>query len=224
MIDNTMVLNQLNATINQGDVIALLGKNGAGKTTLIETMLGFSLPSEGNISLFMNESKPGLNNETKQLIGYVPQKEDLLEFLTVESYLNSIASFYRNWNKDLINSLMISWNIPKDILIGKLSVGQKQVVSILAALGHEPILLILDEPASSLDPSARRDFLQALVEIQLKREISILFSTHIVSDVERVANRIWVMNAGQLIIDDTIDGLKEKSDQPLEDLFLRIDQ
>lgn len=223
-INKKMVLNQLNATIEQGDVIALLGENGAGKTTLLETLLGFSLPSSGNVSLFMNETSSGLNDETKQLIGYVPQSEDLLEFVSVEIYLNSIAAFYSNWNSELISTLMTSWNISKDSIIGKLSVGQKQMVSILAAIGHEPSLLILDEPVASLDPSSRRKFLQTLIEMQLNKKVTILFSTHIVTDVERVANRLWIMKSGKLVVDDSIDALKEKSDQSLEDLFLEVNQ
>ena len=224
IIDKNTVLDRLNASIEEGDVIALLGENGAGKTTLIETILGFSFATSGTVQLFEGESSSSLNDQTKQIIGYVPQQDNLLEFMSVKSYLNSVGSFYDHWNKELIESLMILWKVPADKRISKLSIGQKQMVSILSALGHEPKLLILDEPVSSLDPSSRRKFLQTLVEIQLNKPISILFSTHIVTDVERVANRLWILKSGQLLIDDAIDNIKEKSDQSLEDLFLEVNQ
>jgi ABC-2 type transport system ATP-binding protein len=224
MIDKKTVLDCVDGSIEQGDVVALIGENGAGKTTLIETILGFSPPTSGAVRLFQDEPSLSLNDKTKQMIGYVPQQDDLLEFMSVNSYLNSVASFYDHWNKELIESLMTLWKVPANRRVSKLSIGQKQMVSILAALGHEPTLLILDEPVSSLDPSSRRKFLQTLVEIQLNKPISILFSTHIVTDVERVANRLWILKSGQLVLDDSIDNLKEKSDQSVEDLFLEVNQ
>jgi len=221
-IDSQSVIDNINASIGHGDVIALLGENGSGKTTLMELLLGFSFPSDGSIELFNNEAATELSNSTKQNIGYVPQQNELFEYMTVESYLNSIAAFYKQWNQTLIESLITLWKIPASKVISKLSVGQKQMVSILAAIGHEPSLLILDEPVSSLDPSSRRKFLQALIEMQLERDVTILFSTHIVSDVERIANRLWVLKSGRLVLDESIDKLKEDADLSLEDLFLEL--
>jgi len=221
-IDGQSVIDNINASVGRGDVIAMLGENGSGKTTLIELLLGFSFPSEGAIELFSNDSATELSNSAKQNIGYVPQQDELLEYMTVESYLNSIAAFYDQWNRPLIESLITRWKIPKRKIISKFSVGQKQIVSILAAMGHEPSLLILDEPVSSLDPRSRREFLKALIEIQLEREVTIIFSTHIVSDVERIASRLWVLKSGQLVLDESIDNLKETADLSLEDLFLEL--
>ena len=218
------ILNFINAKVAHGDVIALLGANAAGKSTLIETVLGFILPDEGNVIYENSEQAKDLSNQMKQRIGYVPQRDELIEFLTVEDYLKSIAGFYSNWNNDLINSLIVQWRVPREQLISKLSVGQRQMVSILSAIGHEPDILILDEPVSSLDPLSRRKFLKALIELQISNNTTIIFSTHIVSDVERIANRLWILKEGELVLNQAIDQLKEDSDLSLEELFIGINQ
>ena len=218
------ILNFINAKVAHGDVIALLGANAAGKSTLIETVLGFILPDEGNVIYENSEQAKDLSNQMKQRIGYVPQRDELIEFLTVEDYLKSIAGFYSNWNNDLLDSLIVQWRVPREQLISKLSVGQRQMVSILSAIGHEPDILILDEPVSSLDPLSRRKFLKALIELQISNNTTIIFSTHIVSDVERIANRLWILKEGELVLNQAIDQLKEDSDLSLEELFIGINQ
>ena len=218
------ILNFINAKVAHGDVIALLGANAAGKSTLIETVLGFILPDEGNVIYENSEQAKDLSNQMKQRIGYVPQRDELIEILTVEDYLKSIAGFYSNWNNDLIDSLIVQWRVPREQLISKLSVGQRQMVSILSAIGHEPDILILDEPVSSLDPLSRRKFLKALIELQISNNTTIIFSTHIVSDVERIANRLWILKEGELVLNQAIDQLKEDSDLSLEELFIGINQ
>jgi len=98
------------------------------------------------------------------------------------------------------------------------------MVSILSAIGHEPSILILDEPVSSLDPLSRRKFLQALIELQISNNSTIIFSTHIVSDVERIANRLWILKDGELVLNQTLDEVKESTSLSLEELFIGINQ
>jgi len=202
------VLHDLSFRVEPGDVIGVLGKNGAGKTTLLELVLGFSPASEGDVRLFGCESHR-LPADLKARVGFVPQQDELLEQLTVRDQLRVIASFYAKWDEAMIARLCAEWRIDLDARIKKMSVGERQKLSILLAFGHRPELLILDEPVASLDPLARRQFLEQLVELSASGERSVVFSSHIVSDIERLANRIWILKDGRLDWQGDLDSLKE---------------
>ncbi|HEY4339540.1 MAG TPA: ABC transporter ATP-binding protein [Steroidobacteraceae bacterium] len=204
----TRVLHDISFSVEPGDVIGVLGKNGAGKTTLLELMLGFTLPTEGAVRVFGHESTrmPG---EAKSRVGFVPQQDELLDHLNVADQLRVIASFYKNWDGELMTRLCQEWGIRGNARIKSMSVGERQKLSILLALGHRPDLLLLDEPVASLDPIARRQFLEQLVEISSEGQRAIIFSSHIVSDIERLANRIWILKEGRLFWQGDLDSLKE---------------
>lgn len=202
------ILKDIDAQVLPGQVVALLGKNGAGKTTLLETILGFGFPSAGEVTLW-DVKATGIEGDIKQRIGFVPQQDELLPSLTVQEHLNLFKAFRTHWNQSLVNKLVDEWQIPLHIHCGKMSVGQRQKLSILVAVAHEPELLILDEPVASLDPLARRQFLQQLVDIASDEKRTVIFSTHIVSDVERVANQVWMLRDGSLSYQGELDALKE---------------
>jgi ABC-2 type transport system ATP-binding protein len=206
--DRNEVLKGITARVEPGEVIGLLGLNGAGKTTLLETSLGFSLPSAGTARVFGQDSS-AMDGATKARIGFVPQRDELLEGMKGGQYLDLIAEFYPTWNQELIARLAREWAVPLDTRVSKLSIGQRQKLSIISALGHEPDLVMLDEPVASLDPLARRSFLKELVDIASMQTRSIIFSTHIVTDLERVASRVWLMQDGVLHIDASMDEMKE---------------
>ncbi|WKE66401.1 ABC transporter ATP-binding protein [Gallaecimonas kandeliae] len=227
-----LVLDSINAEVKKGDVIGLLGLNGAGKTTLLETLLGFALPSRGH-SLLFGEPASQLNDQGKARIGFVPQQDELLANLTGQQNLDLLSAFYPDWDKAKVAELAKDWDIPLNKRVQALSLGQRQKLSILAALAHNPDFLILDEPVASLDPLARRRFLQTLVELIGDRGCTLIFSTHIVSDLERIADRIWILKEGRLVVDSTLDELKESAlqgngtdgfQQPkgLEEIFLEL--
>jgi ABC-2 type transport system ATP-binding protein len=202
------VLQELSFSVEPGDVIGVLGKNGAGKTTLLELMLGFTLPTEGNVRVFGHDScrMPGV---AKARVGFVPQQDELIDQLNVADQLRVISSFYKNWDRELMSRLCREWGIQESARIKSMSVGERQKLSILLALGHRPDLLLLDEPVASLDPIARRQFLEQLVEISSEGQRAIIFSSHIVSDIERLANRIWILKEGRLFWQGDLDSLKE---------------
>lgn len=207
-IGGVSILNGLTADVCSGQVIALLGKNGAGKTTLLETILGFGFPSFGSAKLWGVDAA-AVAGDTKQRIGFVPQQDELLPSLTVQEHINLFKAFRTRWNDLLVNRLVNEWQIPLATPSGKMSVGQRQKLSILLAIAHEPELLILDEPVASLDPLARRQFLQQLVDIASDENRTVIFSTHIVSDVERVANQVWMLREGSFSYQGELDALKE---------------
>ncbi len=202
------VLDSLSFSVEPGDVIGVLGKNGAGKTTLLELMLGFTPATGGSITLFGHESYR-MPAEVKARVGFVPQQDELLGVLSAGDQLELIASFYPRWDAALIERLCTAWGVSLAARIRAMSVGERQKLSILLAMGHRPDLLILDEPVASLDPIARRQFLEQIVEVAADGQRSVVFSSHIVSDIERLATRIWILKDGRLLWQGDLDSLKE---------------
>ena len=202
------VLDDLSFEVAPGDVIGVLGKNGAGKTTLLELMLGFTPPTAGTVSVFGQVSQQ-LSAGNKARVGFVPQQDELIDQLSVADQLKVIASFYPHWDGEFIDRLCGEWGVNPAARIKSLSVGERQKLSILLAFGHRPELLVLDEPVASLDPMARRQFLEQLVEASMDGNSSVIFSSHIVSDIERLANRIWILKDARLAWQGDLDSLKE---------------
>ncbi len=202
------VLDGLDWALPAGQVVGLLGRNGAGKTTLIETLLGLRDADAGR-SLLFGQPATALDDAARARIGYVPQRSDLFEWLTADQLLAYFRSFYPRWNTAKVDGLMSRWDIARDKPIGKLSGGQQQRLSIVRALAHEPELLVLDEPVASLDPAGRRDFLGELVEQVVDQRTTIVFSTHILSDLERVALDVAFLTDGRIGLHAPLDELLE---------------
>ena len=204
------ILKGVNLAAARGEVVGLLGKNGAGKSTLLDVLLGFALPSAGDASVFGEPSR-NLSAASKARIGFVPQQDELMSLMTGAQHLALAASFHAQWDRALIERLAREWEVPLDRRIGTLSGGERQKVATLLALGHRPELLVMDEPASGLDPVARRQFMVTLLEIAAETNRTILFSSHIVSDIERVASHVWILREGEIAWQGELDQLKEST-------------
>jgi ABC-2 type transport system ATP-binding protein len=216
-----VVLTGLDLSVRRGSVLGLLGTNGSGKTTLIKCALGLIRPQSGEARL-LGEPAWTLSAEAKSRIGYVPQIINLYPWMKVHQLIDYTAAFYPNWNHDLVARMVKELDISVKDRIGPLSVGQLQKVAILLALGHEPDLLILDEPAASLDPLARRQFLQMIIDLAEPDKRTVLFSTHITSDLERIADRVAILKSGRIAWHGLLDELKEQTHVSLEDSFLEM--
>ena len=216
-------LRGVNLEIPAGATVGLLGANGAGKTTLIKCALGLLRPTSGQCAL-LGEDVWSLSAGAKARLGYVPQVISLYPWMRVRELIQYTASFYATWNAELTERLVREWDIPLDDRVRGLSVGQKQKLAILTAVAYQPDLLILDEPAASLDPQARRQFLQLLVELTEPQQRTVLFSTHITSDLERVADYVAIMKEGKIAWFGSLEALKERTHTSLEDAFLEIQQ
>ena len=202
------VLRGLDLEVPRGTVLGLLGKNGAGKTTLIKCLLGLLKITSGTATLF-GEDAWNLSAHAKARLGYVPQTVALYPWMKVKHILRYTAAFYPNWNHNLVNELVERWELSTDVRIGTLSVGQLQKLAIILALGHEPELLILDEPAASLDPVARREFLAEVLIIAGQNDRTVVFSTHITSDIERVADTVAIVQEGRISFHGELGELKD---------------
>jgi len=202
------VLDDVTLSVPTGSVLGFLGKNGAGKTTLIRCALGLAQPDKGRALMF-GEQSTALSADAKARLGYVPQETSLYSWMRAGQLLDYTAAFYPRWNSDLVAKLLTEWEVRAGDRIGKMSVGTRHKLAIILALAHEPELLILDEPAASLDPSARREFLKTVLTIAADERRTIVFSTHITSDLERVANRLVILRDGRIAYDGELDALKD---------------
>jgi ABC-2 type transport system ATP-binding protein len=203
------VLRGINLAISAGGVLGLLGANGSGKTTLIKCGLGLLRPTSGRATVF-GEDAWDLSASAKARLGYVPQEVTSYPWMRVRQVVAYTAAFYWNWDQPFVDELCRRWHVPLEDRVGSLSTGQLQTVGIVLALGHRPELLVLDEPVASLDPAARRQFLRTILELLEDEKHTILFSTHITSDLERVAQRVAILDEGRLRFLGELDELKDR--------------
>ncbi|MBM7071832.1 ABC transporter ATP-binding protein [Shewanella sp. 202IG2-18] len=205
---SVLALDKLSLQLYPGMVVGLLGKNGAGKSTLIRCALGIMAPTNGTISV-LGEPATQLSADTKLSIGYVPQQQFGYEGFTVRNALDLHSSFYPNWDKELEQYWLDRFQLDEKQSVQKLSVGQRQSLSLIMAMAYRPKLLVLDEPVASLDPIARRQFMGDIFELALESGSAVLFSSHITSDLERVASHVALIKEGQLVLFDEMDNLRE---------------
>jgi ABC-2 type transport system ATP-binding protein len=206
---NKLVLKGIDLSIPHGTILGLVGKNGAGKSTLIKCLLGLLKPDAGN-STILGESSWNLSADTKQRIGYVQQTMTGFRWMRAETFLEYTGAFYSVWNKEKVKALLSEWDLDPWAKISSLSEGERQKLSIIQALGHEPDLFILDEPVASLDPLARRKFIKHLIDLNINENRTMLFSTHITSDLERVAGDIAILKDGVIAYQGDLASLQDR--------------
>jgi ABC-2 type transport system ATP-binding protein len=202
------VLNSVSLKVEAGQVVGLLGCNGAGKTTLLRIAMGMLVPQSGKVSVFGVDPRQDLVG-VRRRIGYVSEVQELPPFMSVRDIFTLYRSLYPSWDDDLAKSLGSRFKLPVGARIGKLSKGQARQVALLCAISHRPDLLILDEPAGGLDPAARREFLETSINYLAESGTTILFSSHHMTDVERMASRLVMIHENQLWLDSAVDEVKE---------------
>ena len=202
--DDNFQLGELNLDIPSGEIIGLIGENGAGKTTLIKSILDILRINKGEIKIFGKDIK---NNETliKEDIGVVLDNTFFPEVLNAKDIDSVMKSIYKSWDSKLYYTYLKEFNIPVTSIIKKLSKGMRKKLEIATALAHHPKLLILDEPTSGLDPVVRNEVLDIFLKFIADDEHTILFSTHITSDLEHIADEIVFIDKGKVLINKTRD-------------------
>lgn len=204
----TDVLKGISFSIESGEVVGLLGKNGAGKTTLIRIALGLLEARLGEVRLFGLEPRSS-PLEVKRRVGYVSEDQILPPFFKVGQILRMHRSLFPDWDEDLALGLCERFELSPTQRIKDLSKGQARRVALLCAVSHRPELLLLDEPAGGLDPAARREFLETSIRLLNETGTTILFSSHHMPDVERVAQRVVMIHEGRILLDNSLDELRE---------------
>ena len=202
-------LDHVDLTVERGRIIGLLGANGAGKSTLLRHIIGLYLPDDGECrTLGCPAGKLGPAELAR--IGYVHQEGELLDWMTVRQLIRYVSVYYPTWNTELEERYIRDFEISLKARVGSLSPGQRQRLAILLAICFEPELLILDEPAAALDPLARAQFLDLLLQFIQNQDRTILISSHILSDVEKVIDHVLIMDRGRILCDTPFDDLREK--------------
>jgi ABC-2 type transport system ATP-binding protein len=202
------VLAGVSFAVRPGEVVGLLGRNGAGKTTLMRIAMGMLEPQKGYVRLFgLDPRKDPI--EVKRRVGYVSEDQILPEFMKVEDAIRLHRGLFPTWDEKMERELSERFNIPSQARIKALSKGQARQVALLCAVSHRPELLLLDEPAGGLDPIARREFLETAIHLLNETGTTILFSSHYMTDVERLADRIVMIHDGGVLIDNGLDDLRE---------------
>ena len=204
-----VVLDGIDLILPAGAVVGLVGTNGAGKSTLIKCLLGLLRKTEGTMRVF-REDPWELSAEAKSRLGYVPQSVNLYPWMTIQQIIKYTSAFYETWDAAWTETLLNRWDLSLSQKIGPLSPGQLQKLALVLALAYRPELLVLDEPVASLDPLARREFLRSLLELCRDQEHTILFSTHITSDLERVASHLAILREGRIVLFDELDAVKDR--------------
>jgi len=205
----TPVLDGVSFEMSEGEVTGLLGRNGAGKTTLIRLLMGQLFPQGGEVRVF-GLSPTEHPVEVKRRIGFVAEDQVLPAGSRVEELIDFHKYLFPKWDEALERQLLDRFGIGRRDKVGKLSKGQARQVALLCALCHRPELLVLDEPAGGLDPAARREFLEASIQLLNREGCAILFSSHHMNDVERLGGRVLLLDGGKLALDEDLDHLRER--------------
>ena len=200
----------LDLHIKRGSAFGFLGPNGAGKSTTIKVLMGLLAPTSGTVSLF-GESVQGDLTSMRQRVGYVPEQHFMYPWMSVGEIIWFTRSFYTNWDDAFCERVRAHYGLDPDKKVRELSHGMRTKLALVLALSHSPELLILDEPTTGLDPLIREEFLEGVNKLRAEQECTVLFSSHIMSDVETMADTIAIINAGKLLVCDSRDGLTEKT-------------
>ncbi len=199
-------LNNISLSLPKGYIMGLVGPNGAGKTTTIQLILNMLEKDAGEILVF---GKDNVKNENaiKQDVGAVFDSIFYVDSWTVKDTEKAISIFYKDWKHHVFSEMVKRFDLPQGKKVGELSRGMQMKLMLACAFSHNAKLLILDEPTSGLDPAIRDEFLEILQEYIKDGERSVLFSTHITTDLERVADYITLVNRGEVVYTGSMEGL-----------------
>jgi ABC-2 type transport system ATP-binding protein len=202
-----LALDELNLAVPEGEIYGFLGRNGAGKTTTLRLLMGLSPPDAGRIELFGEQVK-AVPVRLKQKIGFVPQEAHFYPWMTARQLGRFVGEFYPTWDAEEFERLLRRLDIPTDRKASAMSGGTRTKLSLALAFASRPPLLLLDEPTTGLDPVARREFNDQLIELQREQGTTVMFSSHLVGEVEQVAQRVGIIQAGSTRFEGTIQSLR----------------
>jgi ABC-2 type transport system ATP-binding protein len=203
-----LALDDVSLTVLRGSVFGLVGANGAGKTTFIKHVLGLLQPASGRVRVFGRDPAADPAGVLGR-VGYLAEENDLPGWMRVEELFRYVRAFYPGWDDAYAAELSRAFALDMAARIKNLSKGQKARAGLVAALAYRPELLVLDEPSSGLDPVVRRDILGAIIHTIAEEGRTVLFSSHLLDEVERVSDRVAMLHRGRVVFCGDLDELKE---------------
>ena len=209
-----LALNSIDLTIESGKIIGLLGPNGSGKTTLIKIINGLLTPTSGTV--LINGMTPGV--ETKKIVAYLPDNNFLNSWMTVEQIVNMFVDFYADFRPELAYEMLSRLGISPAVKLKTLSKGNKEKVSLILIMSRNALFYVLDEPIAGVDP-ATRDYVISTIINNYNPDGTVIISTHLISDIERILDEVVFIRDGQVILHDSVDSIKEKEGKSIDEVF-----
>ena len=203
------VVDELSFSVPRGTTFGLLGPNGAGKSTSLKALMGLLKIDSGRIDLFGEDISKIRQTSgfvpLRQRVGYVSEEHNIYRWMKVWQAIKFVKSFYTTWNEPLVDELLGAFELDSNRKVSQLSKGMLAKLSLLLAVGHEPELLILNEPTSGLDAMIREEFLYGILKSIADTDRTVIFSSHSIDDVQRIADRVALVRGGKLVVDRTVD-------------------
>jgi len=203
-----VALDSVSLSVPPGAVYGLVGENGAGKTTLIKHILGLLRAQSGSVRVFGRDPVADPVGVLSR-VGYLSEERDLPGWMRVDELIRYSRAFYPGWDDAYAEELRQAFGLSGSVTIKDLSKGETARVGLLVALAYRPDLLLLDEPSSGLDPIVRRDILDAILRTIADEGRTVLFSSHLLDEVERVADHVTMISHGEIVLSAPLDAIRE---------------
>ena len=214
--DNKPILKDINLKIPRGKIIGLLGKNGTGKSTLIKLINDLLTPTSGEI--LINGEKPGV--KSKEIISYLPERTYLDKEMTIKQVIKYFEEFYKNFDSKKAKKLLKDLDLDINQKLTKMSKGMQEKVQLVLVMSRKADLYVLDEPLGGVDP-ATRDYILDTILSNFDEDSSVIISTHLISDIERILDEVIFIDNGEIIITSSADELRKKEKSSIDEIFRR---
>lgn len=210
-------LNNVNLTLTKGHIVGLLGPNGSGKTTFIKIANGLLVPTSGDIKV--NNFNIGI--ESKKIVSYLPDCISIPEWMKIYELINFYNDFYADFNTDKAYKMLENLNINYKDKFKTLSKGNKEKVQLILTMSRDALIYFLDEPMGGVDP-ATRDYILNTIISNYRENSTVVISTHLISDVEQILDEVLFISNGVIILQDTVDNIRENQGKSIDTLFREV--
>ena len=214
--DNKDIIKNINISIESGKIVGLLGKNGQGKTTILKLINDLLTPTSGEV--LIKGKRPGI--ESKKVISYLPERTYLDKDMTINEIVKFFTEFYDNFNKERAYKLFKELDLDVDQKLTKMSKGMQEKVQLILVMSRDADIYILDEPLGGVDP-ATRDYILETILSNFKEGASVVISTHLIADIERILDEVIFIDKGEIVLTSSADNLRNKENMSIDEVFRR---